>query len=153
MTTMAGAEVVLNKKAISALVPHAFGMCLLDGVLHWDERTLECISDSHRDIANPLRDADGLRALHAFEYAAQAAALHGALASGVGPPPRPAWLASVRSARLYVSRIDGLDATLHIAVERLLTAVAGTIYACRVDAGVAAPVACGRLTVMPRRLP
>ena len=54
-------------------------MCLLDEVVQWDERSIVCISNTHRDPANPLRRQGRLSAVHAFEYGAQTAAVHGGL--------------------------------------------------------------------------
>lgn len=70
---------MLVHTALAARLPHAGRMCLLDRVLHWDHRSIGCVAVSHRDVDNPLRDAGGLSTLAGVEYAAQAAALHGAL--------------------------------------------------------------------------
>ena len=40
---------------IRTLIPHAGLMCLLDEVTRWDERSIVCISNTHRDPTNPLR--------------------------------------------------------------------------------------------------
>ena len=61
-------------------------MCLLDRVLHWDERSIRCSAISHRDPDNPLRVAGGLATLAGIEYAAQAAAVHGALLNATKEP-------------------------------------------------------------------
>src|SRR2546429_9635671 len=52
-------------------------MCLLDEVTRWDDRSIMSVSNTHRDPANPLRRQGRLSAVHAFEYGAQAAAVHG----------------------------------------------------------------------------
>ena len=57
-------------------------MCLLDRVLEWDADRIRCSAVSHRDADNPLREAAGLATLAGIEYAAQAAAVHGALLRG-----------------------------------------------------------------------
>ena len=54
-------------------------MCLLDGVLAWDEKTIHAISDGHARADNPLRGEHGLHTVHLAEYGAQAMAVHGAL--------------------------------------------------------------------------
>ncbi len=85
-------------------------MCLLDEVLEWSAQRIRCRSDSHRRAGNPLRSGGRLGAACAVEYAAQAAALHGALlreAGGLaGPPLAPGRLASVRDLRLRIARLD-----------------------------------------------
>ena len=69
----------LDHAAIAARIPHSGRMCLLDRVLQWDAHTIRCSATSHRDQDNPLREAGGLATLAGIEYAAQAAAVHGAL--------------------------------------------------------------------------
>src|SRR5260370_15819417 len=80
----------IEKSEIRTLIPHAGLMCLLDSVLKWDDESIVCRSETHRDPTNPLRRDGQLSALHALEYSAQAAAVHGGLrarsAGGVAPP-------------------------------------------------------------------
>ena len=78
------AVTTLDRAGIAARIPHAGSMCLLHALLDWSATTIACSAVSHRDADNPLRDAHGLPAAAAIEYAAQAMALHGALS------PRPA---------------------------------------------------------------
>jgi len=70
---------MLGRAEIAARIPQAGRMCLLDRVLGWDERHIECAAESHRDADNPLRERGGLPVWAGVEYAAQAAAVHGAL--------------------------------------------------------------------------
>ena len=72
----------LDHAAIAARIPHTGRMCLLDRVLEWDADRIRCSAVSHRDADNPLREAAGLATLAGIEYAAQAAAVHGALLRG-----------------------------------------------------------------------
>ena len=71
--------IAINKAEIRTLIPHSGLMCLLDEVVQWDDRSIACVSNTHRDPANPLRRQGRLSAVHAFEYGAQAAAIHGGL--------------------------------------------------------------------------
>jgi predicted hotdog family 3-hydroxylacyl-ACP dehydratase len=64
---------------IEKCIPHAGAMCLLEKVLHCDDYVIRCETATHRDPANPLRNAQGLPVSAALEYAAQAAAVHGNL--------------------------------------------------------------------------
>jgi predicted hotdog family 3-hydroxylacyl-ACP dehydratase len=126
-------------------------MCLLDNVIEWDDRSIVCVSNTHRDPVNPLRRDDRLSALHAFEYGAQAAAVHGGLrarAAGVMAPP--GYLAALRDARLCVTRLDDLASPLQICANRLFGEAANTVYECRVLAGNVL-VAEGRITIILRR--
>ena len=44
----------IEKSEIRTLIPHAGLMCLLDSVLRWDDESIVCVSETHRDPANPL---------------------------------------------------------------------------------------------------
>jgi predicted hotdog family 3-hydroxylacyl-ACP dehydratase len=140
----------INKAEIRTLIPHSGLMCLLDEAIRWDDRSITCITNTHRDPANPLRRGGRLSALHAFEYGAQAAAVHGGLrARSVGAIAPPGYLAALRDARLYVARLDDITSPLQICANRLFGNGANTIYECRVLAGDI-PIAEGRITIIQR---
>ena len=71
--------IILNKTAIAELIPHADEIVLLDSCILSSAEGLTCISNSHTDKNNPLRNANGLSATSGVEYAAQAIAVHAAL--------------------------------------------------------------------------
>ena len=103
-------EVPINKAEIRTLIPHSGLMCLLDEVTQWDDRSITCVTNTHRDSANPLRRDGRLSAVHAFEYGAQAAAVHGGLrARSVGATAPPGYLAALRDARLHVVFLDDIQ--------------------------------------------
>ena len=123
----------INKAEIRTLIPHSGTMCLLDEVTQWDDRSITCITNTHRDPANPLRRDGRLSALHAFEYGAQAAAVHGGLrARSVGEIAPPGYLAALRDARLHVAFLDDIRSPLQICANRLFGDSANTVYECRV---------------------
>ena len=104
---------LLDRDAISALVPHAGAMCLWDEVLAWDETTIRLRAHNHRDPAHPLRSNGALRALHLCEYGAQAMAVHGGLlARQAGGQAAPGMLVALRGVDLHVARIDALPGAL-----------------------------------------
>ena len=141
----------INKAEIRTLIPHSGLMCLLDEVIQWDDRSITCVSNTHRDPANPLRRDGHLSALHAFEYGAQAAAVHGGLhARSVGTTAPPGYLGALRDARLHVARLDDIRSPLYIRANRLFGDGANTIYECRVSADNV-PLADGRVTIVQRR--
>jgi predicted hotdog family 3-hydroxylacyl-ACP dehydratase len=143
-------DIPINKAKIRTLIPHSGSMCLLDSVVEWDDRSIICISKTHRDPANPLRRDGRLSAVHAFEYAAQAAAVHGGLrARSVGATARPGYLAALRYARLCVMHLDDVASPLRICAHRLFGEAANTVYECRVSAGDIL-LAEGRITIMLR---
>ena len=143
-------DLPINKGEIRTLIPHSGLMCLLDEVTQWDDRSITCVSNTHRDPANPLRRDGHLSALHAFEYGAQAAAVHGGLhARSVGTTAPPGYLAALRDARLSVVRLDDIRSPLQISANRLFGDGANTIYECRVSANNV-PLADGRVTIVQR---
>jgi len=141
---------LIEKDEIRKLIPHSGLMCLLDGVIEWDDRSIVCISNSHRDPENPLRRDGHLASVHVLEYAAQATAVHGGLrARSAGTTAPPGYLAAVRDAHLHVARLDDLVSPLRIHATRLFGETANVIYECRVLAADL-PVADARITIMLR---
>lgn len=110
---------ILDHAGIAARIPHQGSMCLLAAVRACSDTVIDCIADSHRDPANPLRADGRLGAATGIEYAAQAMAVHGALLAAQADRPRQGYLTSVRSVRLLVERLDDLPGTLDIHAERL----------------------------------
>ena len=107
----------MNRAWIAARIPHQGRMCLLDEVMEWDPHHIRCRTETHRAPDNPLRAHDRLGIACGIEYAAQAMALHGALAGAApgasgGSPSRVGLLASVRDVRLYVLRLDDIASDL-----------------------------------------
>jgi predicted hotdog family 3-hydroxylacyl-ACP dehydratase len=140
----------INKAEIRTLIPHSGEMCLLDGVTRWDDRSITCVTNTHRDPANPLRRDARLSALHAFEYGAQATAVHGGLrARSVGATAPPGYLAALRDAHLHATRLDDITSPLQVCASRLFGDSTNTVYECRVSAGDIL-LADGRITIIRR---
>ena len=140
----------IGKSEIRQLIPHSGMMCLLDGVIEWDDQTIVCISQTHLDPANPLRRAGRLSVVHALEYGAQAAAVHGGLrARAAGTTAPPGYLAAVRDAEFYVERLDNIEPALDVRAERLFGEAANTVYDCRILTNDKL-LARGRVTIMLR---
>src|SRR5438874_13716330 len=108
-------DLPINKAEIRTLIPHSGLMCLLDQVTQWDDRSITSVTNTHRDRANPLRRNGHLSALHAFEYGAQAAAVHGGLhARSVGTTALPGYLAALHDARLQLAHLYAIRSPLQI---------------------------------------
>jgi predicted hotdog family 3-hydroxylacyl-ACP dehydratase len=138
----------LDHRAIAGLIPHAGRMCLLARVDAWDAQRIRCSSTSHREPDHPLRSASGLLSSAAIEYAAQAAAVHGALnARAAGLSAAPGYLASARGVRLHRLRLDDLAGELAVDTERLAGHDRQLLYAFTVRHEGAAVVE-GRLAVV-----
>ncbi len=135
---------------IRTLIPHSGLMCLLDEITHWDERSIVCVSNSHRDPANPLRRQGRLSAVHAFEYGAQAAAVHGGLrARAAGTIATPGYLAALRGGQFHVTRLDYIHLPLQICAMHLFGDAANTVYEFVLTAATVL-VAEGRVTIIER---
>jgi predicted hotdog family 3-hydroxylacyl-ACP dehydratase len=114
----------MNRAWIAARIPHRGRMCLLDEVLDFDARGIRCRTGTHREPDNPLRAHGRLGVACGIEYAAQAMALHGALAHGAqsaagGAVVRVGLLASVREVRPHVLRLDDIESDLICDVSRV----------------------------------
>jgi predicted hotdog family 3-hydroxylacyl-ACP dehydratase len=109
----------LNRAWIEARIPHQGRMCLLDEVIDWNAQYIRCATATHRAPDNPLRSHGRLGAAVGIEYAAQAMALHGALAGGAASQPQVGLLAGLRDVRLFVARLDDIDSDLICEVTHL----------------------------------
>jgi len=107
----------LDHAWIAAHIPHQGLMCLLEEVLAHSPEEIVCRASSHRSKLNPLRCAGRLHALCAIEYAAQAAAVYGALYDAPAASAAAfGMLASVRDVALELTRLDELGEDLIISV-------------------------------------
>jgi predicted hotdog family 3-hydroxylacyl-ACP dehydratase len=138
----------LDHAGIAQRIPHQGRMCLLNRLHDWSATGIHCSASSHRDPDNPLRTAGGLLAPCAIEYAAQAMALHGALAAPHGEPPSAGYLASVRGVRCEVARLDTVNGDLQIHAERQAGNAHQVLYRFRVQDARGALLVEGRATVV-----
>jgi predicted hotdog family 3-hydroxylacyl-ACP dehydratase len=141
---------LIDKNRIQQLIPHAGAMCLLEAVTAWDDQAITCVTQTHRDPANPLRRRGRLPALAAFEYGGQAAAVHGGLrARAAGQTAAPGYLAALRAARWFVADLDGIPEPLEVAARLLLGDQAHCVYAVQVRAA-GRLLAEARITIVPQ---
>lgn len=143
----------MDKTRLQQLIPHAGAMCLLDAVKFWDDFSIVCVTNSHHDPVNPLRRQGRLAAVHAFEYGAQAAAIHGGLCAGAaGQTAPPGYLAALREARWFVAELDAVAAPLEITARQLLGDIGHCIYAIQICAA-GQVLAEARITIVPQSHP
>jgi predicted hotdog family 3-hydroxylacyl-ACP dehydratase len=142
---------LIDEAEIRSLIPHACAMCLLEAVAAWDEQTIACLTETHRDPANPLRRQGRLSGWHAVEYGAQAAAIHGALCARAAGQTAPAgYLAALRDVRWFVPDLAAVNAPLEVAAQLLLLGDAGhCIYTIQIGAA-GQTLAEGRITIAPQ---
>jgi predicted hotdog family 3-hydroxylacyl-ACP dehydratase len=149
----------LGRHWIEQHIPHHGRMCLLDEIIEWDAEHVRCRSATHRAADHPLRSHGRLGIACAIEYAAQAMAVHGALAAGIRAgavagaagsgtaQPEAGFLAGLRDVQLHVQRFDDMPEDL-ICDALLLAGDGGTaLYEFAVCSG-AQPLLSGRATVV-----
>ena len=136
----------LDHAAIAACIPQAGRMCLLDRVLQWDLLSIRCSATSHRDKDNPLREEGGLATLAGIEYAAQAAAVHGALLLDAAVP-RSGVLAALKNVTATQQWLHEIADDIVIEANLLHSDPAGGIFAFAVQAGETR-VLSGQFTLM-----
>jgi len=124
----------LTKAQFAALLPQRDAMCLLDTADSWDATGIVCGSMSHTRAENPLRCRARLPAVAGIEYAAQAMALHGALATH-RERAAPGMLAGVRDLVLHVARLDDIPDRLTVSATQLVAQQRHLLYSFRIEAG------------------
>lgn len=107
-------------EGIERLLPHVGAMRMIGAVTQWNEEEIECVAQSHRDPANPLRIDGTLPAACGLEYGAQAMAIHGALVAGRGAKPRVGLLVAAHELVWRVPRLDVVAGALTVRARRLL---------------------------------
>ncbi|MGF1527197.1 MAG: hydroxymyristoyl-ACP dehydratase [Candidatus Competibacterales bacterium] len=141
----------LDRAAILALIPHQGTMCLLDAVVAWDEGQISCRAADHQSPHHPLARCGQLPALAAFEYGAQAMAVHGALLEARHGRRAPlAFLAAIRDGQLWVPRLDPFPAPLTVGAQWLTGSAGNALYQCSVRAQNQL-LATARIAVIARR--
>ena len=144
------ATLLLDKAKIQTLIPHSGAMCLLEGVTAWDEDSIVCVTQTHRDPANPLRRQDRLAMVHACEYGAQAAAIHGGLRARAAGQSAPAgYLAALRDVRWAAEDLAAVDGPLEVAARLVLGDAENCIYAIQISAA-GQVLAEARITIAPQ---
>ena len=118
----------LDRTWIARHIPHQDRMCLLDEVQAWDGQSIRCRAGNHRATDHPLRAHGQLGAACGIEYAAQAMALHGALAAGQGEPAQAGFLAAARQVTLHQPRLDNVPGPLDVRCERLAGDAGQALY-------------------------
>ena len=140
---------MIDRQALCELIPHSGSMCLLSGVVSWDDGQIQALAESHLDPNNPLRSEGGLKAVHGIEYAAQAMAVHGGLrAQQAGESGQGGFLAALRDVVLHVERLDDIDGPLAIHAVEQMRAGGSFIYDFSVNTGEGRALLSGRATVM-----
>ncbi len=121
----------LNRAQIESRVPHAGAMCLLDSVQQWDATSIVCQALAPT-AAHPLARAQAVPAIAAVEYAAQAAAVHGALLDATDSP-REGMLAKLSEVELCATTLDAAGGALTVRADMLSRVATGCMYSFEVS--------------------
>lgn len=123
-------QATCDEGEIRSLLLHAEHMVLWQSVIAWDNGTLQCQTQTHSDLLNPLRLNGALSSVHLGEYGAQMMAIHGALLARKrdGGKLAPGVLTSLRDFEMQLARIDNISGPLTGSARILLSTAAGSIY-------------------------
>ena len=139
---------LINREVLCSLIPHSGSMCLLDGVLEWNDETIICETCSHHLSDNPLRCEQGLSAIQSIEYGAQAMAVHGGLlAKREGKEMAQGFLVAARNIEISIEWLDKIDGPLLITANKIMHDDKHSIYEFVISANDQVLVN-GRTTVM-----
>ena len=126
----------LTKDDLSTFLPHTGAMRLIDLVESWDATTIRCRTQSHRDVANPLRQGGRLDAVTGLEYAAQAMGVHvGLLNRERSTEGLIGYVGGVKDVVLSVDRLDDCPDELTIEVSRLFEGGESFMYQFSISSG------------------
>jgi predicted hotdog family 3-hydroxylacyl-ACP dehydratase len=141
--------VACDENEIRSLLLHAGSMVLWQKVEYWDDSSLRCSTQTHADLANPLRRDQALSSIHLGEYGAQMMAIHGALLArkNSGGKLAPGVLTSLRDFEMAVPRIDDIAAPLLGMARVLVRGNSGSIYEFEISADQR-HLASGRVSVI-----
>lgn len=120
---------------LSALLPHAGDMCLLESIHDWDRQQIRCLANSHRNKLNPLRRNGKLAVIAGVEYAAQAMAVHNSLRDGLLGEPQVGYIAVLTKVMWDVQWLDEIAAPLEVQADRLAGIEGGCSYLFNVKCG------------------
>lgn len=136
---------MLTRADWAGLIPHTGAMDLLARVRDWDASRLHGEADAP-GAAHPLARAGHVHVVHACEFGAQAAAIHGALLAHAAGTRAPAGLlAALRGVQLHGEWI-GRHIPLRIAVQRLAALPQAAQYRFEVTQS-GRPLAQGQVTI------
>ena len=141
---------LMGQSEIASRIPHQGSMCLLQEVQAMDADHIICATRTHLDPANPMREGGRMGAALGIEYAAQAMALHGALAAQARQVPAPTmgFLVSVRSVALHVARLDDVPGRLTVQAHSDADNGDHSVYTFAISAEDGRPLVDGRAVVM-----
>ncbi|MDR9435515.1 MAG: hypothetical protein RI563_01455 [Thiohalophilus sp.] len=137
---------VIDKNRICKRIPHAGDMCLIESVMQWDKDSITCLSRTHVDTNNPLRDANKLPVSALVEYGAQTMAIHGALVNEQCGEHQGGYLAALKNVRFYDGDLSNIQEEIIISAKKIYSDGKNMIYDFSVSA-IEKELVSGRATV------
>jgi predicted hotdog family 3-hydroxylacyl-ACP dehydratase len=121
---------VFNNSKLCELIPHSGKMCLIDSVKKWDDESIICVTQTHRNHNNPLLSSGTLPVSALIEYGAQAMAIHGALvADKLGEKMQEGYLAALKDVNFFNNlEINKITSPLIIQATRKFVSQGNMIY-------------------------
>jgi len=142
----------LTKEDLSAFLPHAGSMRLIDYVESWDSMTIRCHTRTHRALGNPLRHGARLEGVAGLEYAAQAMGIHVGLLNRSGSTDGLiGYIGSLRDVVLSIDRLDECAGDLTIDAMRLVEGDRSFMYRFSISSG-GQEVMTGRASIFVKAL-
>ena len=127
---------LIDRETLCGLIPHTGSMCLLSGVIDWNEESIHCTATSHLESDNPLCTGGRLAGVHLLEYGAQAMAVHSRLlADDPSGPPGAGYLAALQDVELHQEFLDDVAEPLEIRARKLAASDLCLMYRFIVAAG------------------
>lgn len=125
----------LSRLELSKFLPHGDNMCLLSSVERWNVSSITCLSSTHRDQDNPLRQNGVLGMLSGLEYAAQAMGVHVGLIRNISEHNASVgYLGAIRDIHVYHQTFQQILDDLTIEASLLLEQHMSFIYAFSIKA-------------------
>ncbi|MEC4680246.1 MAG: 3-hydroxylacyl-ACP dehydratase [Nitrospirota bacterium] len=126
----------LSKLELSKFLPHGKDMCLLSSVEYWDASSITCLTSTHQDQDNPLRQHGRLGMISGLEYAAQAMAVHVGLTTNISEHNASVgYLGAVRDLQVHSRTFQEFAEDLTIEANILLEQSMSFIYTFSIKAG------------------
>lgn len=119
----------LSRLELSKFLPHGNEMCLLSSIERWDASSITCLTSTHRDQKNPLRQRGVLGMLSGLEYAAQAMGVHVGLTRNISEHNASVgYLGAVRDLQVHSQTFQQFAEDLTIEASLLLEQHLSFIY-------------------------
>ncbi len=125
----------MSKQQLCELIPHEGNMSLLDSVEKFDENQIICLSSTHKQKNNPLRESSRLGCVNGIEYGAQAIAVHGGLMAQENnyELPRSGFLVQVKELEFTDCDLSALPGDLTIQAQPILFDQSSMIYTITIE--------------------